>query len=128
MLRLALRCSLGVTAAYSLSMTASSAGARRVCHFKRTSALSERVPGTEEIDGVFYRKSTGCIPFEIARGLPFVAVVFASPDSRAASSTPAGGIAPLHTFFRLFAVVPGASTPTCNKGGCYLWHPRGGPF
>ena len=110
------------TALRGLAKQQASAGARRVCHFKRTSALSERVPGTEEIDGVFYRKSTGCIPFEIARGLPFVAVVFASPDSRAASSTPAGSIAPLHTFFRLFAAVPGVLAPTCNRGGCYLWH------
>ena len=107
---------------------AAARGARRVCHYKRASDLSERSFGTEEIDGVFYRKAAGCVPFEIARGLPFVAVVFASPDSSAAASLAPDGIAPLHTFFRLFAVVPGVSTPTCNKGGCYLWHPRGGPF
>ena len=35
------------TALRGLAKQQASAGARRVCHFKRTSALSERVPGTE---------------------------------------------------------------------------------
>lgn len=97
-------------------------GARRVCHFLRTAAPIERVSGMGEVRDVFYRKSMGCVPFEVVRGMPFVAVVFTSPDSSAAAAAPMDGIAPVHTFIRLFANVAGVLEPTCNLGGrCYCW-------
>lgn len=97
-------------------------GARRVCHFSRSASLVEHVRGTAEIGDTFYRKSMGCVPFEVVRGMPFVAVVLTSPDSSAAATAPPDGIAPVHTFFRLFASMDGVFAPTCNLGGeCYCW-------
>ena len=77
MLRLALRCSLGVTAAYSLSMTASSAGARRADNHLTIVATG----GTFDKD---YPRSTRGYAFEIDEpaagrvldGMPFLGLSY----------------------------------------------------
>lgn len=84
-------------------------GIRRVCQWERSANAPEVHNGTLEIDGRFYRKSTGCLPFRMWNGLRFVAVVFTSPASASAataSSPIMKGYVGIHSIFRLFVSIP----------------------
>ena len=89
-------------------------------------ALGKCIAAGADVNGRDKHKRTALHLAAYAGQLEAVRFLIASGAKTAVEAM--DGIAPLHTFFRLFAVVPGVSTPTCNKGGCYLWHPRGGPF
>ena len=101
-----------------LRVREAASGAWRACHFLRSPALREEFAQTAEVGGHFYRKALGCVPFEVVRGMHFLVVVITSPDSDAAADR---GMAPIHTFFRLFATVPGTDMPTCTGQPCYEW-------
>ena len=117
-LRVATKHPLGL---HGLAKHEAASGARRVCHFKRASDLSERLPGTQEIDGVFYRESDGMRPLRNGARATVCGHRLSVAILKSAASMPQSGIAPVHTFFRLFAAVPGVFSSTCNDGGCYFW-------
>jgi hypothetical protein len=94
---------------------------RRVCHYRRSSRLVEEVEGTAEVAGRFYRRAVGCNSFDMQAGMPFVAFVIASPDSKEAAVAPSSGIASVHTFFRLFANFRGTSGPVLDEGDGIKW-------
>ena len=94
---------------------------RRVCHYRRSSRLVEEVEGTAEVAGHFYRRAVGCNSFDMQAGMPFVAFVIASPDSKEAAVAPSSGIASVHTFFRLFANFRGTSGPVLDEGDGIKW-------
>ena len=76
------------------------AGAKFACHFYRSSRLRQVVPDTAETDDAFYRKSAGCMPFEMIAGQSFAIIVFTSPSSAAASKVHASHDQP-QTFLAL---------------------------
>lgn len=73
-----------------------------VCYYSRLRSATENIAATTEPDGLFFRKTTGCIPFSIAIGAQVTALVFVTPSTSSVAGH-SNQAAPLHTFFRLFA-------------------------
>ena len=90
----------------------------------RVRARSQVYPGehfsADQVADRFYRKSAGCVPFAIAHGMPYVAMVITSPDTVAAAMAkedpyrPDENLAILHTVIRLFVHSDSHPWPSCN--------------